>query len=148
MNCRAVFMSEPAHGYRGYIGSRPILGQRTAQHVQNLVVRDYAQRLGLPFKLSASEYAMPGCYMILRQLLDELPSLDGIIAYSLFMLPQARERRRTVVAEILNQGKILHFALEAMPIAKPEDAQRLEDIWLVQLATSPADRREVQHGPD
>ena len=36
--------NEPARtGYRGYIGSRPVLGNRTPQAVQNLVIRDYIQ---------------------------------------------------------------------------------------------------------
>jgi len=121
-------------GYRGYIGSRPIFGQRTAQHVQNLVVRDYAQSHKLLLKLSATEYTMPGCYMMLLQVLGELPKLDGIIAFSLFMLPHRRERRRAVYEQILGQGKTLHFALEALQVADFEEAARVEDIWLVKQA--------------
>ena len=34
-------------GWRGYISPRPVRGSRTPQHVQNLVIRDYAQRNGL-----------------------------------------------------------------------------------------------------
>ena len=53
-------------GYRGYIASRPVRGLAQPQHVQNLVVRDYASRAKLPYLLSATEYAMPGCYMVLE----------------------------------------------------------------------------------
>ena len=31
-------------GHRGYIGARPLNGSRTPQHVQNIVIRDYAKR--------------------------------------------------------------------------------------------------------
>ena len=58
-------------GYRGYIASRPVRGTSTPQHVQNLVIRDYAARSGLDFKLSATEYAMDGCYLMLEAVLDE-----------------------------------------------------------------------------
>ena len=51
-------------GYRGYIGSREYMGQRTPQHVQNLVIRDYCKRLGRPYLLSATEYAMDNCYVM------------------------------------------------------------------------------------
>jgi sporadic carbohydrate cluster protein (TIGR04323 family) len=122
--------------YRGYIGSRPIFGQRTAQHVQNLVVRDYARRHGLALKLSATEYLMPGCYMMLQQVLDELPSLGGIIAFSMFMLPRRRERRRAICDSVLARGATLHFALESCRLATPADAGRVEDIWLIRQATS------------
>ena len=90
-----------AGGFRGYIASRPILGNRTAQHVQNLVIRDYAQRHNLLFKLSATEYAMAGCYMMLQQVLQELPQLDGIIAFSMFMLPPA-DFDRLAFADVAN----------------------------------------------
>lgn len=123
-----------ALGYRGYIGARPVFGQRTAQHVQNLVVRDYAQQQALKLKLSASEYTMPACYMILRQVLDELPQLDGIIFYSLFLLPMRSARRHNIYEEILSQGKSLHFALEAICLADTADVERVENIWLVQQA--------------
>lgn len=67
-------------------------GQPHPQHIQNLVIRDHAKRHGLLFKLSATEYVIPGCYMMLEGLLEELPALEGIIAYSLFMLPPQRTR--------------------------------------------------------
>ncbi len=128
-------MSDAA-GYRGYIASRPILGNRTAQHVQNLVIRDYAQRHGLLFKLSATEYAMPGCYMMLQQVLQELPLLDGVIAFSMFMLPPARPARRAVYDAVLGLGRTLHFAQESFVVNSRQDIGRIEDIWMIQQATS------------
>ena len=118
-------------GYRGYIASRPVRGQRTPQHVQNLVVRDYAQRNGLYFKLSATEYAMPSCYVILESVLDELVSLEGIICFSLFMLPEGTERRARIYDRVLEQGSSLHGAVENLAIHAPEDIAPIEDIFLV-----------------
>ncbi|HVJ52118.1 MAG TPA: LIC12192 family sporadic carbohydrate cluster protein [Aliidongia sp.] len=130
-----------AGGYRGYVAARPVQGSRVPQHVQNLVIRDYAQRHALAYKLSGTEYAMPGCYMMLADLLDELPALDGIIAYTIFMLPEARERRRTVYRRVIEAGKSLHGAVEGLCVASWDDAQRIEDIWLVQQAL---DRRPAE----
>ena len=53
-------------GYIGYNGARHLATGRAPQHIQNLVIRDYCRRHDLPFKLSASEYAMPHCYMMLE----------------------------------------------------------------------------------
>lgn len=118
-------------GYRGYIASRPIAGERAAQHVQNLVVRDYAQRKGLIFLLSATEYAMPGCYMMLEQVLDELPTIEGIICYSLGMLPADPVRRQAVWRRVLDTGASLHGALEGLAVRSVADVARIEDIQLV-----------------
>ena len=118
-------------GYRGYIASRPVRGQTWPQHVQNLVVRDYAQRNGLHYLLSATEYAMAGCYMNLQTVLDEIESIEGVICFSLFMLPQRPEPRRDVYERILDAGAELHGALENLSVRSPEDVARLEDMFMV-----------------
>lgn len=119
-------------GHRGYVASRPIFGNRAPQHVQNLVIREHARRHGLSYKLSATEYAMPGCYMMLHQVLDELVNLEGMIAYSLFMLPKRREARCAVYRRVLDAGASLHFAVEELALTSSDDVRRLEDIWGVQ----------------
>lgn len=121
-------------GYRGYIASRPIDGCRVPQHIQNLVVREHTRRHGLAYRLSATEYAMTHCYMMLEQLLDELPQLDGIIAYSMFMLPRRPERRRALYGRILGLGRTLHAAVEDLALHDERDMARWEDIFLVHAA--------------
>ncbi len=118
-------------GHRGYIASRPVRGQEWPQHVQNLVVRDYAQRNDLHYLLSATEYAMDACYMNLDTVLGELDHIEGIVCFSLFMLPARAERRLALYQRIFDSGGDLHGALENMAIRGPEDAARLEDIFMV-----------------
>jgi sporadic carbohydrate cluster protein (TIGR04323 family) len=119
-------------GYRGYMASRGFHGSRAPQHVQNLVIRDYCQRRGLHYLLSATEYAMPGCYMMLEQTLEELPALGGIVMYSLFMLPGRRVRRREIYRRVLAAGASLHGALEGLAVHTPDDAARVEELWDLQ----------------
>jgi len=117
-------------GYRGYIASRPVRGSTVPQHVQNLVIRDFAQRNGLLFKLSATEYAMAGSFMMLDAVLAELPQLDGFILYSQFMLPERPERRRAIYDRVLAEGKMLAGAVENLTLRTPADVRRWEDIIL------------------
>jgi sporadic carbohydrate cluster protein (TIGR04323 family) len=122
----------PEHaGHRGYIGARPLNGSRTPQHVQNIVIRDYARRKNLNYLLSAAEHIMPGSYMILEDLLDELPRLGGIICYSIFMLPEDGHRRRAIYDRVLREGCDLHAAVEEVMIASKDDIQAVEDILLI-----------------
>ena len=118
-------------GHRGYIGARPLNGSRTPQHVQNIVIRDYARRKNLHYRLSAAEHTMPGSYMILEDLLDELPRLGGIICYSIFMLPPDERRRRDIYDRVLREGCELHAAVEELAITSKDDIQSVEDILLV-----------------
>ncbi len=120
-------------GYRGYIYSRPFLGERVPQSVQNLVIRDYCRRVGLKYLLSAVEYCQPQTYLMLNAVLTELPSLDGVVSYSLFQLPVAQTARLSVYDRILINGKSLHFALEGLNISSRSDVERMEDIWKVRL---------------
>ena len=118
-------------GHRGYITSRPFLGERAPLHVQNLVIRDYVARNGLSYLLSATEYAMPGCFMMLEQVLDELASLEGIVCYSIFQLPTSTKARETVYGRVFGSGGDLHSAVEGLVIDNETDVKRIEDIWRV-----------------
>ncbi len=122
-------MSE--RGYRGYIGSRPVRGVAFPQRVQNLVVRDYAQRHGLAYRLSLVEYAMPGSYMMLENVLDELPRLDGIIVFSAFMLPPDPAARAAIYERITVAGATLHAALENLTLDSLTARAALEDMLAV-----------------
>ena len=90
---------------RGYISSRPFLGERVPQHVQNLVIRDYCNKQSLQYLLSATEYAMANSHLVLQQVLEELSILDGIVFYSLFLLPEDKTERDRVINFILKKGK-------------------------------------------
>ena len=119
-------------GHRGYIGARPLNGSRTPQHVQNIVIRDYAKRKNLQYLLSAVEHIMPGSYMIFEDLLDELPRLNGIICYSIFMLPSDAAKRHEIYDRILREGCDLHGAVEEISLATKDDIGAVEDILMVQ----------------
>lgn len=119
-------------GYRGYIGCRPIFGNRVPQNIQNLVIRDHCQRRGLSFQLSAVEYAMPGCFAILEDVVAEMPKRQGMVCYSLFMLPGATDRRLDVCRRILAVGAEIHCAVEDLCLASESDLERAEDLWRLQ----------------
>lgn len=118
----------PRNGYRGYMSTRAVRGSVTPQRVQNLVIRDYAARNQLPYLVSVSEFAMPNCYMILENALLELDRTLGIIAFSAFMLPPARQERLAIYRRVLNCGASLHAALENLAIADERDIARFEDL--------------------
>lgn len=126
--------STPPQGYRGYISSRPFGGERVPQHVQQLVIRDYAARNGLLFLLSATEYAMPESTMMLNQVMDELHTVRGVILYSFLQLPEDRQTRRSLFGRVLDAGAELHGALESLPLRTADDARRIEDILLLHQA--------------
>lgn len=113
---------------RGYIFSRAFSGERVPQHVQNLVIREYCKQNQLKYLLSATEYAMPGSHLILDQALTELPRLYGIVAYSLFQLPEDNAARAFVFDTVLLLGKTLHFAVEGLRVETEKDVQRIESI--------------------
>jgi sporadic carbohydrate cluster protein (TIGR04323 family) len=139
-------MSE--RGYRGYIGSRPVRGTAFPQRVQNLVVRDYAARHGLPYRLSLVEYAMPNCYMMLRSLMAEVPRLDGVIFFSAFMLPETATARHEIYERIFATGATLHAALENRALKSTRDVAALEATLLVAqaLRTAPFGGRYEKDG--
>jgi sporadic carbohydrate cluster protein (TIGR04323 family) len=118
---------------RGYIFSRPFMGERVPQHVQNLVIRDYCEKNHLQFLLSATEYAMQGCHLILEQILSELTEIDGLVAYSLYQLPQDGLQRNRIYERILNGKKSLHFAVEGLNASTHAECEKIETLWRIRL---------------
>ena len=53
--------------YRGYVFSRSIGAHRVPQHIQNLVIRNHAQKYSLHFLLSGVEHRMNSSYVMLNQ---------------------------------------------------------------------------------
>lgn len=116
---------------RGYVFSRSFMGERAPQHVQNLVCRSYCQQRGMEFLLSATEYAMPNSSLMLKNILSDMLTIDGIVAYSMFQMPQDAGERQRIVSRILQDQKELHFAVERLVITDVASAERLETIWRV-----------------
>ena len=120
-------------GFQGYISSGPTQGFRTPQHVQNLVIRDYCQNRQMTFLLSGTEYAIPGSFLMLNQMIDRLDQLEGLVLYSLFQLPEQAKVRRKIYAQFLDKGKTMHCAVESLSLLNDDDIERIEDIWSVFL---------------
>jgi len=116
---------------KGYIFSRPFLDERAPQHVQNIVIRDYCKKENLHYGLSAVEYAMKNSYKTLHQLVNNLKSLDGIVAYSVFQLPSDDLERKNILKKIIKQKKTLFFALEELRLSTNDDLKKIDNIWLV-----------------
>ena len=116
---------------RGYIFSRPFMGERVPQNIQNLVIRDFCEKNNLLYNLSATEYLMPKSYKVLDQVINELKKLDGIIAYSIFQLPIDNKKRYKVLNQIIKKNKKFYFALENMKLVNKKDLEKIENIWLL-----------------
>ena len=123
--------SKIENGFRGYIFSRPFMEERVPQHVQNIVIRDYCSKKGIHYLLSATEYAMGNSTLILKQLINDLPSVDGIVAYSIFQMPEDDAERQGIFNKILSSNKEIHFAVEGLSLYDNESYSRIENIWQV-----------------
>ena len=116
---------------RGYIFSKPFLGERVPQHVQNIIIRDYCTKNNFQYLLSVAEYAILGSDLILQQTISEFNKIDGIVAYSIFQLPEDWSARQLIVKIFLDSKKEMHFACENMVIRNNNDFQKIESIWQI-----------------
>jgi len=116
---------------RGYIFSRPFMGERAPQHVQNIIIRHYCEKNNLFYLLSSTEYAKKKSHLMLDQVLNELKNVDGIVAYSLFQLPENKTLRNKVYNKIIKLKKELHFSVEGLKIVNSKDIEKIENIWCI-----------------
>ena len=122
-------------GFRGYIFSRKIDSNFIPQRVQNLVIKDYCERNNLFFKLSATEYKMQNSYLMFNTLIQEIKKIDGIVFYSLFMLPETKKDRLKIYKKILFNKKQLHFSLEEIKLINKTHIKKIEDIYQIKSNT-------------
>ena len=123
--------SEIEKRFRGYIFSRPFMQERVPQHVQNIIIRDYCTKHGIEYLLSSTEYAMENSALMLRQLVKDLPSIEGIVAYSIFQMPEDDDERQSIFNSVLSLKKEIHFAVEGLYIFDNETYNHIENIWKV-----------------
>jgi len=114
--------------WRGYIFSRKIGAHVVPQRVQNLVVRTCAERHGLNYLLSATEYYMENCFMMLQSTFDELGTIRGIIFYSIHQLPSSLTERKKIYERVLSSKGGLRFALEDLALFNKHDIKFIEDL--------------------
>jgi sporadic carbohydrate cluster protein (TIGR04323 family) len=124
-------MGKVKNSFRGYIFSRPFMEERVPQHVQNIIIRDYCAKKNIHYLLSATEYAMENSNLILKQLINDLTSIDGIVAYSLFQMPENDVERQNIFSKIISSNKEIHFAVEGLSLHDNDTFNRIEDIWKV-----------------
>jgi sporadic carbohydrate cluster protein (TIGR04323 family) len=89
---------------------------------------------------------MVDCFLVLNELIDNLSNVDGIVAYSLFQMPEDDDHRASIFKRFLGAGKEMHFACERLCITQEDQIERVEKIILVQKALPNCNERIYSHG--
>jgi len=117
--------------YMGYISSREIDGSIIPQKVQNLVIRDYSQRLNKNLLLSSTEYKMKNSFLMFNSLISKKNNkFKGIIIYSLFMLRNFPNIKK-ILFKLKNNDIRLFCALEEIEIKNKSDLDSLKKIFYI-----------------
>ncbi len=72
---------------------------------------------------------MEGCFMILEDLVEEAPALEGVVLYSIFMLPESRSSRTQYLHRFLSAGVTIHGAVENFDLLTETGLLELEALW-------------------
>lgn len=120
-------------GYKGYIFSREINGNFIPQRVQNLVIKEFCNKKNFFFKLSSTEYIMNDCFYMLKALLKESKSIDGVVFYSIDMLPKNKKLRLSLLTNFIKKKKKVFFALEEISINTQKELEKLETLLCIRL---------------
>ena len=94
------------------------MNERAPQHVQNIVIRYFCQKHFLHYTLSASEYKMKNCSVILESLISKIKNIDGIVVYSLFQLPENISKRNKILNKIIKEKSLLVLLLRIFLLTK------------------------------
>lgn len=118
-------------GFRGYIFSREINSNFIPHRVQNLVIKDFAQRKNLFFKLSSTEYIMKKSFYMLKALLKDINFIDGVIFYSYEMFFDNVNLCIDFSRKLIEKKKHIYFAVEEIEIKSRKDLVNLKKIFQI-----------------
>lgn len=118
-------------GFRGYVSSREFGGLRVPVPLQSLTLRDYCARKNYLYKLHVNENIFPHSYLVLDGLFQNLDGLEGLLIFSLFMMPERAERRARLYELAFRQQAEIHFVLEGVIVREPADVAAVEEILLI-----------------
>lgn len=127
--------------FRGYISSRECLGLNYPQRIQNIVIRDYCNNNKFKFLLSAAEYSMKGSYFVLKDIIKELSVISGVVAFSIFQLPDNKNKRIDLLKTFIKEKKSIHFALERFSVKSNNDIVKLNQIWQIKKTVNSKNKR-------
>jgi sporadic carbohydrate cluster protein (TIGR04323 family) len=65
---------------------------------------------------------------VLEGMINELDRYEGLLATSMFMMPERAKRRRKIYEAILKKGASLHFVLEDVVVRNSSDIEPVEEI--------------------
>lgn len=122
--------------FRGYISSRKLSdGNNVDQSIQNLVIRNSCEKHNIKFMLSATEYGMKDCYLMLNQVINELKKnkLDGIAFFSIDQLPKNYEDRKKIYETVYKNKKKILMSLENILISNHKEIQEFENLIKIKL---------------
>lgn len=120
--------------FRGYISSRKLAdGSLIDQNIQNLVIRRACENNNFMFMLSATEYGMKNCYLMLNQVLLEINKnkFDGIAFYSIDQFPLKENLRKNIYDVILKKKKKILISQENIIIKSKIDVEKFENLFSI-----------------
>lgn len=121
---------------RGYISSRRLEDNNIIdQSVQNLVIRKACDKHGFIYMLSATEYGMKNCFLMLNQVLQDAKKNknDGIAFYSIEQLPRNLKIRNRIYKIVTKNKKKIFFSLEDILIQSEKDIKKFEDLLKIKF---------------
>ena len=113
---------------KGYISSRPLNnGLVYEQSIQNLVIRNFCEKIGYAFLLSGTEYSMKKSYLTLNQIYEDIAKYQAIIFFSYEQLPNSKVFFKDF-KKIIKMKKKIFFALENIEIKNEKNLNDLLDL--------------------
>ena len=107
------------------------MGVNYPQRVQNIIIRDFCNNNKFELLLSSAEYSMKGSYFVLRDIIKELSKIRGVVAFSIFQLPESKIERINFLKTFIKRKKSIHFALERFSVKTNKDIEKLNQIWKI-----------------
>ena len=122
--------------FRGYISSRDLTdGSFVDQSIQNLIIRKSCEQRNFQYMLSATEYGMKNCFLMLNQVILELKKgkFDVVAFYSIDQLPNNTNLRKKIYEVVTKNKKKILISQENILLSTNKDIRKFENLLKIKL---------------
>ena len=122
--------------FRGYISSRDLTdGSFVDQSIQNLIIRKSCEQRNFQYMLSATEYGMKNCFLMLNQVILDLKKnkFDGVAFYSIDQLPNNTNLRKKIYEVVIKNKKKILISQENILLSTNKDIRKFENLLKIKL---------------
>ncbi len=109
-----------------YTTMRPIVAGMYTSREQNILIKEYLEKLSYTFSIPYPEFVFPRCYIQLYNIYHQASQKSTLIIFSISQLYELESEMQNTLITLLSKFDDIHFALEEIILKSTDSWEKLK----------------------